>query len=89
MADFVEEFSQNESVRRFFDVFSKSPPAEVIDSFEILVGTLKEWDVLLHPFPGFSIGNMIGNILGLHAVEEFNVMLKGISIQYVYRIRYV
>lgn len=44
-ADFGKEFCDDESVRSVFDMFTKCPPAEMVDFFNIFVRAIEAWDV--------------------------------------------
>jgi len=60
-------------------MFAKGPPAEIIDSFKIFIRALENWDIVLHPFPGLCIGNVINNVFFLHLIKVIDMVLEGIS----------
>ena len=49
---------------------AESPPAKIVNLLEVLIGTLEKGNMLFHPHPGFSIWNMVYDILPLQVNKK-------------------
>ncbi len=76
-----EKLGYGHVVGHLLDVLAIGPPAIIIDFLDVLVRALKQWNILLHPFPGLRIGNEVDHVLIFHDVEVVNVMLEIIGFQ--------
>lgn len=77
VVDGWEKLCDDVAVERLLDVLAKAPPAEIVNLFDVAVGALEEWDVLLQPGPGIGVGDVIHDGLWFHRVEMFDVVGEG------------
>ena len=56
-------------------MFAERPPTVVVGLLEVLLWTVEEGDIRLHPVPCLCVGNGLLDILVLHVVEEVHVVL--------------
>ena len=71
-----EEFRDDESIGRFFDVFAEGPPAEVIDFFKAFVRTLEEGNILSHEPPRARVADELRIQLSIGLIEGIKVMFE-------------
>ena len=67
--------------RGALDMFAECPPTVVPHLLEIAIGTIEQGHVLRHPLPCFRIRNGLHDVLILHRIEVFDIMLIVIVFQ--------
>ena len=73
---FTREFGHTIAHRSFLDVLAQRPPTIIIHFLEVLLRALEKRYVFFHPLRCAGIGNSLGYILILHAVEIIHVGLE-------------
>jgi hypothetical protein len=79
--DWHEEFGEDKAVGGLLEMLPKGPPAVIVNLLYLAIGAFEERDALTQPFPGFRVGNEIGDVFVFHRVETVDVMGESIGLQ--------
>ena len=71
-----QKFGHTIAHRSFLDVLAQRPPTIIIHFLEVLLRALEKRNVFFHPLRCAGIGNSLGYILILHAVEIIHIGLE-------------
>jgi hypothetical protein len=63
------KFGENETLWCLFNMFSKGPPAIVVDFLKRLIRAFEERNIINHPLPAFRVRNEIYNIFGITLIK--------------------
>ena len=77
----LEELGDDEAEGSLLDVLTVSPPAEIVDLFDIAIGTGEERNVGLHPGECLGIRNDVDDLFLHHAVELLDMRGDGFGVQ--------